>query len=374
MKYETTLSVVMALSLVLVGVAMVYSARAVETDAMALLTRHGAFVAAGFLLMLVFARFDYHRFRDANVYRGIALVSIALLVLVLIPGIGYRVDGGMRWFRFGSVGFQPSELGKLALIILLAVKMTQTRYEIGSFWRGFFVHFVIAAIFAGLVLMERDLGGPAMLMGTAYFMFFAAGIRWYYLLGSLVPVGVAFAALIYTAPHRMSRMLAFIDPWEHRSTSGWQLIQSLAAFARGGFLGQGAGAGEQKLGYLPAAHTDFIFSVIGEEFGLVGTTIVVSFYVLLAVAGLRIAMNTPDYFGSLLATGITCMLALQAAFIMAVTTGMLPTKGLPLPFVSYGGTALVVMLAMVGILANIGAQAHQDNAPRRPVPAAAKAV
>ncbi len=374
MKYETTLAVVMALALVLVGFAMVYSARAVDTDAVALLIRHGAYVAAGFLAMLLFARFDYHRFRDANVYRFIAFASVLLLVLVLVPGIGHRVDGGMRWFRFGPLGFQPSEIAKFAMIVLLAVKMTQSRTVIDSFRRGFLVHFAIAGAFAFLVLLERDLGGPAILMGVAYFMFFAAGVRARYLVGSFVPVGIAGVALIVTAPHRMSRILAFLDPWAHRDTAGWQLIQSLSAFARGGLLGQGAGAGEQKLGYLPAAHTDFIFSVIGEEFGLAGTTFVVALYVLLAIAGLRIAMNTPDYFGSLLATGITCLLALQAAFIMAVTTGMLPTKGLPLPFVSYGGTALVVMLAMIGVLANIGAQALNHDAPRRPLAAPAKAV
>ena len=283
---------------------------------------------------------------------------------MLIPGIGVKVDGARRWIHIGGFRFQPSEFAKFALILLLAVKLTEQREYAKRVFRGFLPPVAIACVFAGLVLAERDLGIPAMIMGTAGIMMFLGGVRWQFLALSVAPGVAGLAALIYFAPHRLRRLLAFINPWDYRDDAGWQLIQSFAAFAHGSFWGRGVGAGEQKCGYLPAAHTDFIFPVIGEELGLVGTLAVVGLFALLAWVAYRIAANAADHFGGMLAAGITTMFTLQALFIMMVTTGLLPTKGLPLPFISYGGTALLMQLTMVGILINVGLQSRvQEPTP-----------
>ena len=368
MKRETTLLISSVLALVLVGVLMVYSASSVRADAESRLERQLVYVAIGLTVMFFAARFDYHRLRDRPIFRGVVLLSLALLGLVLLPGAGVLVDGAQRWVRIGGFQFQPSEVAKFALILLLAVKLTDNRQHIHRLFRGFIPPMLISALFAGLVLAERDLGVPVMMFGVAFVMLCAAGVRWGYLLASFVPACAAVLFLVLAYPHRLERLLAFLNPWDYRKTAGWQLIQSLSAFARGSLTGLGAGAGEQKLGYLPAADTDFIFAVVGEELGLAGTLCVTGLFAALAVAGYRIAMNAEDQFGSLLATGIVALIAGQATFIMAVTTGLLPTKGLPLPFVSYGGTALIVFLGLAGILVNIGVQAHEQQPERKLMP------
>jgi len=289
-------------------------------------------------------------------------------VLVLIPGIGKEVDGAQRWIALGPVRFQPAELARFALVVLLAVKLTQNRDVAHTFFGGFLPPFLLALLFTGLVVMERDLGIPAMMMGVTMVMMCAAGIRWRYLLGSVMLVGSAAGALVLIYPHRVQRFVTFIDPWVDPRSSGYQLIQALSAFAQGGAFGRGAGASEQKLGYLPAAHTDFIFAVIGEEFGLVGTLAVMLLYAALLYAAIRIALNASDLFGSLLATGLGTLVVLQAAFVMAVNIGLLPTKGLPLPFISLGGTALIMFLGMMGVLVNIGAQATEPAPARKLMP------
>ncbi|MBI2432126.1 MAG: putative lipid II flippase FtsW [Candidatus Hydrogenedentes bacterium] len=369
MKRETTLITVTVLALVLVGLLMVYSASAVNPKLVGYPNRQLFFAIAGVAAFLFCSRFDYHHFADGPIFRGIVLASIGLLLLVLVPGVGKEVDGGQRWIDLGFFSFQPSELAKFALILLLAVKLTQNREHVRKFWRGFLPPMLIACLFAGLVVAERDLGVPLMMMGVAFIMLCAAGVRWRYLLLSLIPAGTAAAALVVFFPHRVIRFIAFVDPWAYRQSWGWQLIQAYGAFARGGVTGVGPGAGEQKLGYLPAPHTDFIFSVIGEELGLIGTMAVVLLFIALLYGGTRTAMNARDHFGSLLAVGIAGLIVLQAAFIMAVNTGMLPTKGITLPFISYGGSSLMVLLGLMGILVNIGVQGIEPEKRRKLVPA-----
>lgn len=371
MKRETTAIITISLALTLVGVLMVYSTSALNEMIGWLLPRHLAYVAAGLGAMYVGARFDYHRFRDPLIYRGIVLFTLALLIAVLAVGI--TVDGGRRWIGVGSFRFQPSELAKFAVIVFLAVKLTENRREVREFWRGFLPPVLMAGLFAGLVLAERDLGVPVVLMAATFIMMCVAGVRWRYLLASTVPLFAAVAAAIVYAPHRLQRLTAFMDPWEHRSGLSFQLIQSMAAFAQGGAWGRGAGASEQKLYYLPASHTDFVFAVVGEELGLVGTLAVVGLFGVFLHMAFRVALNAADRFGALLAVGISSLILFQAAFIMAVTTGLLPTKGLPLPFISYGGTSLIVMLGMVGVLINVGVQARPPLPARKPHPALAQA-
>jgi cell division protein FtsW len=344
---------------------MVYSVSAVSPRLDGVFLKHALFLALGVLMFLVLSHMDYHVLGSKLVFRLIVFGAIGMLCLVLVPGIGTKVDGARRWIRIFGQGFQPSEFARFALVVLLAVKLTQNRANITRFWAGLVPPFVVAALFAFLVAAERDVGIPAMMMVTAFVMVYVAGARKTYLTGMAgLGVGVLVAAIVLF-PHRIARITAFLDPWAYRQGSGWQLIQSLSAFAQGSLWGRGAGAGEQKLGYLPAAHTDFIFATIGEEFGLVGTVLVVLVFVAFTWAALRVALNAIDLFGALLAAGMCTMISFQAAFIMAVTLGMLPTKGLPLPFVSYGGTALVSFLMMAGVLVNVGAQAREHVAQRR---------
>jgi len=369
MKQETMAVIITVTALTVLGVLMIYSASAINGDSTGLLKRQLAMVAMGAVAMVIGMRFDYHRFTDPGIYRLIVIGSAVLLLLVLVPGIGVKVDGARRWINLGF-RFQPSAFAMLALIVLLAVKLTENREHLNKFWSGFVPPMVIASAFAMLVLLERDLGIPTMLMGVAVLMLFVAGIRWRYILLSFVAISGMIAALIVVAPHRLGRLLAFLHPWEHREGTGWQLIQSMSGFAQGSVLGRGIGASEQKLGYLPAAHTDFIFSVVGEEMGLVGTLAVVALFIFLMIQGFRIASHAPDFLGGLLAAGITGLITMQGVFVMAVTTGLVPTKGLPLPFISYGGTSLIVFLGLVGVLVNVGIQSREPEQARRLIPAA----
>ncbi|MBL7648792.1 MAG: cell division protein FtsW [Candidatus Hydrogenedentes bacterium] len=357
MKRETTAVITLVLALTLAGCLMVFSARGYDESAGELRTQVYA-LTIGFVVMLVAARFDYHRLKDGLIFRGVVLGTLALLVLVLL--VGDTVNGAQRWIRVAGFQLQPSELGKFALILLLAVKLTDNRENLRKFFSGFLPPAFIAVLFAGLVLAERDLGVPVLMMGVAFIMMAVAGVSYQYLVASCVPLAAGVVALIVTSPHRVERLLAFRDPWHDPLDSGFNLIQSYSAFAQGGLWGKGAGASEQKLGYLFASHTDFVYSLIGEEFGLVGTLTVLGLFAGLLYAGYRIIINAQDMFGALLATGIVSLISLQAGIIMGVTTGLLPTKGLPLPFISYGGTALIVFLGLAGILSNIGMQGSEQ--------------
>jgi cell division protein FtsW len=366
MKRETTTIITTTLALTLLGVLMVYSATSLGDGTAGKLPRQLIYATLGLTVMFCAARFDYHRLKDPIIFRSIVAVSLGLLVLVLLPAFGVETNNARRWIAFGSFQFQPSEIAKFALILLLAVKLTDNRERIHLFSAGFIPPMLIAALFAGLVLAENDLGIPVIMIAVTYVMITVAGVRLRYLFASLLPVFVAIAMLVLWVPHRTRRIVGFLDPWADRLDTGFQLIQSMFAFSQGDLLGRGAGAGEQKLGYLlDAAHTDFIFAVLGEELGLVGTLTVVALFCGFLIAALRIAMNAQDEFGMLLATGITTIITLQAAFMMAVTTGLLPTKGLTLPFIAYGGSALIMTLAMAGVLINIGVQAVEPEPVRK---------
>ncbi|NLF56462.1 MAG: putative lipid II flippase FtsW [Candidatus Hydrogenedens sp.] len=364
MRRETTLLVLTTLALSALGALMVYSVDAARPGGGGYFAQHCAYLGIGLALFLFFFHMDYHLLGNERVFRYVVIIAVILLVLVLVPGIGTKVGGARRWIRVFGRGFQPSEFAKFALVLLLAVKLTQNQAKMQRFWRGIAVPFLMAGFFAGLVALEKDIGIPLVMMVMAYVMVFIAGGRLLYL-GGMAGVGAAaLTVMILVAPHRVARMIAFWDPWAQREGDGWQLIQSLSAFAQGGLWGRGAGAGEQKLGYLPAAHTDFIFATVGEEFGLFGTLSVLLLIVLFTWAALRVAANARDLFGTLLASGVCTLISFQAAFIIAVTLGLLPTKGLPLPLVSYGGSALMATLAMAGMLANIGSQAEEERRPR----------
>ena len=362
MSREVTAVFTLVLALVSVGILMIFSARGYRVDAREPMTQLYA-LGIGFTGMVLAARFDYHRFRDGFIFRGIVLLSLVLLVLVLIHGV--EVNGAKRWIRLPGFQLQPSELAKFALILLLAVKLTDNRDYLKRFFSGFLPPVCIAGLFAGLVIAENDLGVPVVMMAVAYIMMSVAGVAWRYMLLSCAPLGALVLVAIAKSPHRVERLGAFRNPWADPLDSGYNLIQSYSAFAQGGLWGRGAGAGEQKLGYLYASHTDFVYALIGEEFGLVGTLVVLGLFAALLFVGYRIVANAKDMFGALLATGIVALITVQAVVIMSVNIGLLPTKGLPLPYISYGGTSLIVFMGLAGVLANIGIQATVQEPPAR---------
>ncbi|HOZ46356.1 MAG TPA: putative peptidoglycan glycosyltransferase FtsW [Candidatus Hydrogenedentes bacterium] len=360
MERETNVLAVVTLILVLVGILMAYSTSAVDLESKRFAT-HVRYAAAGFIIMCLVAHLDYHVLGHPWIYRPLFILALGLLVLIFAPGFGVEEYGATRWIRLLGVRFQPSEFAKLALIVILAAKLTENRDRLDRLWGGFLPPLGIAAAFAVLVAAENDLGVPATMMVVAIIMMFVAGARVRHLALSFGVLTIGIGALIFAKGHRPERMLAFLFRWELKDKAAFQLIQSLSAFARGGLWGVGPGAGEQKLDYLPAAHNDFIFAVWGEEMGFIGSVALVLLYVGLLAVALRVARNAPDLFGSFLAAGIIALITFQTTFVMGMTTGLLPTKGLPLPFVSYGGTALVMSLVLMGVLLSVARQARPDT-------------
>lgn len=341
------------LGLTSLGLLMVYSASAVTSaqeygDALYFVKRQAAAALLGFGGMVVAMRYGYKRL-ELWAYPLLALTLVALL-LVLVPGLGTTVKGAQRWIRLGFFNFQPAELSKFALVIYLARSLARKGEKVRTFSIGFVPHCIVTGFLMLLLLGQPDFGTSMMLLGLLFLMLFAAGAKISWLVGSVLLV-VPFAIhQVMTASYRLKRIVAFMDPWADRLGKGWQLANSLMTLGSGGFAGQGLGAGKQKLFYLPEGHTDFIVSVIGEELGLLGILAVVALFAVLVWRGMRAAFNAADAFGCYLALGITSLLGIQAIINMLVAMGMLPTKGLTLPFVSYGGTSLVLCLSAAGVL------------------------
>lgn len=300
-----------------------------------------------FLVML----FDYRKLRKYA--RPLLFISLFLLVLVLIPGIGREVSGARRWFRFKILSFQPSELASLAVLIYVADFIARKGEVIKNFLKGFLPPMCVLGVTALLILIEPDLGTTMALGVVVLIMLFVAGTRLSYLLSLILASLPALFVLLFSVPYRRARMLSFINPWADPKGTGFQIIQSQIALGSGGVFGVGLGHSKQKLFFLPAAHTDFIFSIIGEELGLIGTLGVIFLFVLFIRQGIKIIKNAQDKFGYFLALGLVLMITLKAVINIGVSCGVLPTKGLPLPFISYGGTSLMFDLVSVGILINI---------------------
>lgn len=278
---------------------------------------------------------------------------ISFLSLILVLMFGKEVGGARRWFRLGGISFQPSELVKLALILFVADYADRKKSKIQDFKRGLMPLLIVISLFCGLIFLQPDLGTPILILLVCITMIFISGARWSHLfsLGTLVLLFAVFA--VWTKPYRMKRVLAFLNPWEDTRGASYQLVQSLIALGSGGLTGAGVGSSYSKLLYLPEPHTDFVFPIFAEEFGLIGSLTILFLFGLVGWSGFRIASRSKNLFSSLLATGITLMIIYQAVLNIAVVTGCLPTKGLPLPFLSYGGSSLVITLSSVGILLNI---------------------
>jgi cell division protein FtsW len=355
------------LGLLGLGLVMVYSSSAIFADAKYgsatfFLKRNLIYGAVGLVALYVGWRLDYRLYQRFSYPMLIGV--LVLLVGLMVPGLGKTVDGATRWFHIGGLSFQPSEPAKFALVVYLAYSLAKKRDSVRSFSVGFLPHLCVAGLMGLLVLRQPDLGTTAVLGLVTLLMLFVAGTKLSYILISLLVAAPIAYQLIVGTPWRLRRLLAFLDPWAYRQDAGYQISESLISLGSGGLMGLGLGDGKQKLFFLPAAHTDFIFAIIGEELGLVGLAVTIAVFVLIVVRGLRAAFGARDLFGTYLAFGITAIFGLQSLLHMSVVLGLVPTKGITLPLVSYGGTALVSMMFMMGVLLNISA--------RNPVPSAVK--
>jgi len=356
---EGYLLFITTIALVSIGIVMVFSASAVRAqevynDQNLFLRRQMAYALIGLVAMLISMRLDYHVWYTLR--WPLLMVAFGLLLFVLLPGGGREVGGARRWIDLGFFTIQPSEIAKFAVLVYLASLLKRRHARVDSLKWVFLPAMIVVGTAAVLVLAERDLGSPAVMVATFLVLLTIAGGRFLHIFSFATLSLVSFVALVAINAERRGRILAFLDPWAHAQDDGFQLVQSFIGFGVGGIFGQGLGEGRQKLFYLPEAHTDFIFSVIGEELGLIGTWGIVILYLLFVCLGLRVALRAKDSFGSFLAVGITLMIAIQALLNIAVVTGLAPTKGLTLPFISYGGNSLIVSMMSAGVLMNIAAQ------------------
>jgi cell division protein FtsW len=346
-----------ALFLVGIGIVMVYSA----SSALAVkkfgteyyfLKKQLFFALLGIVSLIICSRFPYRFFRSLTY--PLLILALVSLAAILVTGLGYSAGGAKRWFRVGSFSFQPSEFARFALIIYLAYSMNKKKEGLKDFYVGFLPHIMILCLFIALIIFQPDFGSVVILGVLTWILLFVGGVRLWYLITSLVLIIPAAYFFMISADYRLKRIMSFLDPWQHSANDGYQIVHSLMAFGTGGIWGTGIGNGYQKLFYLPEPHTDFIFSVIGEELGLWGVLIILGLYILIFWRGISIAGNCEDSFGSFVAMGLTTAIGLQVCVNMGVALGLLPTKGLTLPFLSYGGTSLLLNMAYIGILMNIG--------------------
>ncbi|MFQ5353497.1 MAG: putative lipid II flippase FtsW [Thermodesulfobacteriota bacterium] len=348
--------VLSALALLVMGVVMVYSTSYIVAmnrfgDEFFFMKKHLAYALIGLVMFLAASRIPYSLYR--RLVYPILILAFMLLCLVYVPGVGYTAGGARRWIHLGPLAFQPSEPAKLAVVVFLAYSLSGKAEKIKDFWFGFMPNIVIPGVFVLLIVMQPDLGTALTLSALVVIMSFAGGVRLLHLMGLFVSAAPALIFVVYKHPYMLKRLMVFMDPWKDSLGAGFQMVQSFLAFGSGGVTGVGLGEGMQKLFYLPEAHTDFILSVIGEELGLVGVAFVIAFYIIFLVSGIKITLKAKDLFGAYLALGLTVMVTMQAAINMAVVLGLLPPKGLTLPFISYGGSSLVMNMIAVGILLNI---------------------
>lgn len=343
------------LAVLSLGILFVYSTSGIAAERMYgsahfYLFKQAVFGAFGIGIMLVCSMIDYHRWLKMTPVFYFAAVLGLVLVLV---GLGHSAGGSSRWIPLGAVSIQPSEFAKLALIFYLAHSLANRGEKVESFKEGFLPTIVIAGIPMFLTLLQPDFG-TAILMGMiTMLLLFIAGTRVPYMIMMGIAALPVLYALLFSAAYRRNRILAFLDPWSDPSGVGFQIIQSYIAFGSGGLWGRGLGEGRQKLFFLPEAHTDFIFSVFGEEAGFIGVLFLILLYVIIVWRGLAIALRARDEYGTFLAAGITGMFGIQVCVNMAVVTGLVPTKGLALPLMSYGGSALVMNLIALGVLQSV---------------------
>jgi cell division protein FtsW len=343
--------------LVAIGVVMVFSASSYSAffklkDSMFYLKKQGTFAVAGILVMAFIIKFDYHNLKKLT--KPLMLVTILLLVAVFFTK---EVNGARRWIPLGPLGnLQPSEVAKYVIVLYMAKSIEYKGEKIKSFIYGILPYLIVSGFYAALILMEPNLSIATVILMVTMIILFVAGARWLHFLQLIGVVGTLGALGILLEPYRFDRFKSFLDPWADPKGDGYQLIQSLLAFGSGGITGVTLGKSRQKAYYIPEPHTDFIFAIIGEELGLIGCTLIIMLFLVVIWRGIRTAMRAKDTYGTLLAIGITSVIAVQAVINIAVVTGSMPVTGVPLPFISYGGSALVVNLMAMGVLLNISRQ------------------
>jgi cell division protein FtsW len=357
MNNSNKLLLLIAFLLILFGSLMIYSITSVVPSVLAkkgitefyYFKRHLFTILIGFICMAIAYMIKPSFIKKMAI--PLLAFSFVLLILVFLPAIGVSAGGARRWIRLWPSTFQPSELVKLSMVIFLAKYMSMPGYRTDSFL-SFVKPICIMVIFQIAILMQPDFGAAMSLAILTITMLFISGIKLRYI-ASLAVVALPAIIVLVMEPYRLRRITSFLNPWEDPLGSGFQLMQSFIALGSGGLTGVGLGSSKQKLAYLPESHTDFIFSIVGEEFGFVGVSVVIALFLILFIKGISVASRAKDEFVYYLATGLTLMIALQALINFAVATGMVPTKGLPLPFISYGGSSLLVNMAAVGILLNV---------------------
>jgi cell division protein FtsW len=340
--------------LICIGIIMVYSSSAMVAyeryqDSAYFLKRHCFYLVLGVILALLAMAVDYKKLQKFS--KPLLFISICFLVLLIFKG--REIGGAKRWFRLGQFSFQPSELAKLSLIIYLSDILARKQVRIKDFFKGFLPPAIAAGCVILLVLLQPDLGTAIAVSVITGILFFVAGIDLRNILVSLLAMAPILYIAIFRVAYRRRRILAFLHPWQDPRGVGFQIIQSFLALGSGGLLGVGLGQSRQKLFYLPESHTDFIISIIGEELGIVGTASVMILFILFLWQGMKVSFNSEDLFGKFLSLGIVSMITLEAIINIGAGTGAIPTKGLPLPFISYGGTSLMLHIASVGLLLNI---------------------
>ena len=359
MKLATTTLIFCVASLLLLGMVVLYSSSTAQVGS-DYLVKQLAWCALGLIGATIATTVDYRQLKKISLL--LMALAVVLLLLVWVPNIGIRVKGASRWIGYGGFRFQPSELAKIALIIFLAHYGERYQRQMGTFWRGLFVPGVFIAGILALIFVEPDRGCTILLALVSVTMLVVGGARMRFLVPPAVAAVVALAFSLARDPMRMKRIVAWLHPEENKEGVGWQAYQAMIALGSGGWTGLGLGNGRQKLGFIPEHHTDFIFSIVGEELGLIATIGVVIVFILIVICGSVIALRARDTFGMLLGSGVTFLIGFQAFINIGVVTSTLPNKGMPLPFISYGGSNLLVMLIAVGILLNIARHAVQPAA------------
>ncbi len=327
-----------------------YASEATGHDSFYYFKRQFLWAVLGSIGMFVAASYDYQKLKK---WAFPALCfSVILLIMVLIPAFGRKINDARRWIYIGPVNFQPSEVAKITMIVFFAYSLSKNYKELKNFG-VFLLYIAIIGIVAVIIMMEPHFSCTMLIVATCAIMLFVAGARIWHFLILCLPVIPVLILVVWKSPYRLARVLSFLDPFADIQGSGWQVVQSLYAIGSGGLFGVGMGQSRQKYLNIPEPHNDFIFSILAEEFGLLGVIIVVLMFIFLISRGIKIALKAPDLFGTLLATGIIAMIAIQALVNIAVVTSTIPVTGMPLPFFSYGGTALAITMTEMGIVLNI---------------------
>ncbi|MGI6622367.1 MAG: putative lipid II flippase FtsW [Clostridiaceae bacterium] len=354
-----TVLVMLAMGTVMVFSASSYSADYYFNNKYHFLLRQLLWGAVGVISMFVFSNIDYRRIAASSPI--LMVISTAMLALVLIPGIGTVINDSRRWFDLKFTTFQPSEFTKIAMILFFSFSLSKNNDKLKYFFRGLLPYLMVVGVTALLLLKEPHMSATILITLVSVVLLFCAGARVWHFILLAVPIGAVGWQLIKSAKYRMNRIIAFTDPFKYSSDEGFQVVNSLYAIASGSFFGRGLGRSLQKNLYLPEPHNDFIFAILAEELGFIGAFTVIILFMLFIWRGIKVAMNAPDMLGSLIAMGITSLIALETIINIAVVTSTVPTTGMPLPFFSAGGTSTVFLLTSIGILLNISKGAASSD-------------